>query len=410
MSRPPARHRAALPRRTAAAWRSWVRARSPSPPTCRPTASTASASPASGAGPRRRPRRSGTGSRSWAGSTPAPRSCWPTPRCGSSTWRPGPRAGWTGSRPRSTRASTCSPRSRSRCPPTTSTGCPRVLARAEAAGVRVAVNHNGRWAPPWRAATLLLRDGAVGDVVGVTHLHDKPLPPLAGTPFDDVPHMLLTDYLLHWVDITRTWLADGGAGQVVSVQAADSRVPGQPDDGAQPVVGHAVDDRRDGRDRDPADRRQRGRRPSPAARSGCTAPPGRCGAACCSTPTASSSTTDRPHRRAAARGVVRRRLRGGHGRADVRGRGGPRSRRTPRPTPRESVAAGAGGPASPPSAAGSPGRGRDVSDDADALVDEVPVDPATRPGLRRGLAELEPGDLVPAPARPAAAPTRSGST
>ena len=111
---------------------------------------------------------------------------------------------------------------------------PAVLARADAAGVRVAVNHNGRWAPPWRAATLLLRDSAVGEVVGVTHLHDKPLPPLAGTPFDDVPHMLLTDYLLHWVDITRTWLRDGGAGPVVSVQAVDSRVPGQPAEARNP--------------------------------------------------------------------------------------------------------------------------------------------------------------------------------
>jgi predicted dehydrogenase len=111
---------------------------------------------------------------------------------------------------------------------------PRVLEAAHATGVRVAVNHNGRWAPPWRATTLLLRDGAIGDVVGVTHLHDKPLPPLAGTPFDDVPHMLLTDYLLHWVDITRTWLADGAAGPVTSVQAVDSRVPGQPDDARNP--------------------------------------------------------------------------------------------------------------------------------------------------------------------------------
>jgi predicted dehydrogenase len=100
--------------------------------------------------------------------------------------------------------------------------------------LRVAVNHNGRWAPPWRAATLLLRDGRIGDVVGVTHLHDKPLPPLVGTPFDDVPHMLLTDYLLHWVDITRTWLADGRAGRVVSVQAADARVPGQPAEAHNP--------------------------------------------------------------------------------------------------------------------------------------------------------------------------------
>jgi predicted dehydrogenase len=111
---------------------------------------------------------------------------------------------------------------------------PSLLAGAEAAGVRVAVNHNGRWAPPWRAATLLVRDGAVGDVVGVTHLHDKPLPPLAGTPFDEVPHMLLTDYLLHWVDITRTWLIDGGGGPVISVQAIDSRAPGQPEEARNP--------------------------------------------------------------------------------------------------------------------------------------------------------------------------------
>lgn len=110
---------------------------------------------------------------------------------------------------------------------------PRVLAEADAAGIRVAVNHNGRWAPPWRAATLLVRQGAVGDVVGVTHLHDKPLPPLAGTPFDDVPHMLLTDYLLHWVDITRTWLSHG-SGEVIAVQASDSRVPGQPTDARNP--------------------------------------------------------------------------------------------------------------------------------------------------------------------------------
>ena len=34
---------------------------------------------------------------------------------------------------------------------------PAVLARADAAGVRVAVNQNGRWAPPWRLTTLLLR-------------------------------------------------------------------------------------------------------------------------------------------------------------------------------------------------------------------------------------------------------------
>ena len=106
-----------------------------------------------------------------------------------------------------------------------------VLAEARTRGLRVAVNQNARWAPAWRAATLLVRDGAIGEVVGVTHLHDKPLPPLAGTPFDNMPYMLLSDYLVHWIDITRCWLE---GSQVRYVTAQDSRVPGQPEHARNP--------------------------------------------------------------------------------------------------------------------------------------------------------------------------------
>ena len=108
---------------------------------------------------------------------------------------------------------------------------PAVLERAAERDLRVAVNQNGRWAPAWRLATLLARSGAVGEVVGVTHLHDKPLPPLVGTPFDEVEHMLVTDYLMHWIDITRCWLEPGS---VTWVQAFDSRVPGQPAEAKNP--------------------------------------------------------------------------------------------------------------------------------------------------------------------------------
>jgi predicted dehydrogenase len=106
-----------------------------------------------------------------------------------------------------------------------------VVARGAERGLRVAVNQNGRWAPAWRLTTQLIRSGAVGDVVGVTHLHDKPLPPIAGTPFDDLDHMLLTDYLVHWFDITRCWLE---GARVETVVAHDSRVPGQPADARNP--------------------------------------------------------------------------------------------------------------------------------------------------------------------------------
>jgi predicted dehydrogenase len=106
-----------------------------------------------------------------------------------------------------------------------------VLAEADERGVLVAVNQNARWAPPWRLATQLVQDGAIGDVVGVTHLHDKPLPPIAGTPFDDVAHMLVTDYLVHWIDITRCWLE---GQRVHAVRAHDHRTPGQPDSARNP--------------------------------------------------------------------------------------------------------------------------------------------------------------------------------
>ena len=106
-----------------------------------------------------------------------------------------------------------------------------LIAFARTRGLRFAVNQNARWSPAWRLATLLVRRGDIGEVVGVTHLHDKPLPPLAGTPFDDVPHMLLADYLVHWIDITRCWF-DGA--RVLDVAARDSRVPGQAADARNP--------------------------------------------------------------------------------------------------------------------------------------------------------------------------------
>ena len=106
-----------------------------------------------------------------------------------------------------------------------------VLDEADRRGVRIAVNQNGRWAPSWRLATLLVQSGAVGDVVGITHLHDKPLPPIAGTHFDEIDHMLIADYLMHWIDITRCWLS---GKEVRAVRAEDHRVPGQPESAKNP--------------------------------------------------------------------------------------------------------------------------------------------------------------------------------
>jgi predicted dehydrogenase len=100
-----------------------------------------------------------------------------------------------------------------------------MVEEAERREVRVAVNQNGRWSPPWRVATLLVDDGAIGDVIAVTHLLDKPLPPLLGTHFDEIEHFTLFDYFAHWIDISRCWL---GRKAVAGVRAHEYRPPNQP--------------------------------------------------------------------------------------------------------------------------------------------------------------------------------------
>ena len=100
-----------------------------------------------------------------------------------------------------------------------------LVEEAERHGIRFAVNQNGRWSPPWRIATLLIEQGAIGDVVAVTHVHDRPLPPLVGTHFDELDHFVIYDYFVHWIDISRCWL-DGKP--VTAVRARDYRTPDQP--------------------------------------------------------------------------------------------------------------------------------------------------------------------------------------
>ena len=111
------------------------------------------------------------------------------------------------------------------------TSAREVVELADRLGLKLAVNQNGRWAPPWRVATLLLEDGVIGDVVAVTHLYDSSFRFLVGTHFDQMEHCVLYDYSVHWLDITRCWLE---SKEVVGVRARDYRTPNQPPEGKTP--------------------------------------------------------------------------------------------------------------------------------------------------------------------------------
>ena len=98
-----------------------------------------------------------------------------------------------------------------------------VVEEAERAGVTLAVNQNARWAPPWRIATLLVEQGAIGEVHSVTHLLDRDFAFVLEFPhFDAIEHLLVYDHCVHWVDISRCWL-DGKAPE--SVRALGTALP-----------------------------------------------------------------------------------------------------------------------------------------------------------------------------------------
>jgi predicted dehydrogenase len=118
-----------------------------------------------------------------------------------------------------------------------------LVEEAERRGVLLAVNQNGRWAPPWRVATLLIEQGAIGDVLAVTHLYDRNFRFVLGRPYDEIEHFVLYDYSVHWIDITRCWLS---AKRPTEVRALDYRTPNQPADGKTPWGAWAVFDYADG--------------------------------------------------------------------------------------------------------------------------------------------------------------------
>ena len=107
----------------------------------------------------------------------------------------------------------------------------RMVEEAERRGLKLAVNQNGRWSPPWRVATLLIDQGAIGEVISVTHVFERSYRWTIGTHFERIPHWAIYDYAVHWVDITRCWL---GNKTPWTVRARDYRTPNQPPESLTP--------------------------------------------------------------------------------------------------------------------------------------------------------------------------------
>jgi len=84
----------------------------------------------------------------------------------------------------------------------------RLVALAERQGVKLAVNQNGRWAPHFSWMRQAVAAGITGPIhyLNVSMQWDHSW--TAGTAFDEIHHLVLYDFAIHWFDICNTFLGD----------------------------------------------------------------------------------------------------------------------------------------------------------------------------------------------------------
>jgi predicted dehydrogenase len=96
----------------------------------------------------------------------------------------------------------------------------RLIDLAADQGVQLAVNQNGRWAPHFAYALAAIRAGALGEIGSVDFNLCFDHSWTIGTPFENIHHLLLYDFGVHWFDLASCFL---GAQQPKSVFACVTR-------------------------------------------------------------------------------------------------------------------------------------------------------------------------------------------
>ncbi len=90
----------------------------------------------------------------------------------------------------------------------------RLVALADAQQVRLAVNQNGRWAPHFSYLAAAIHGGVVGEVASVDFTLQWDHTWTAGTAFDEIHHLVLLDFGIHWFDLAALFLRGRPPGRV----------------------------------------------------------------------------------------------------------------------------------------------------------------------------------------------------
>ncbi len=106
---------------------------------------------------------------------------------------------------------------------------------ADDAGVKLAVNQNGRWAPHICYIRRAIEEGLLGDVSSVHFSLGFNHSWTADTPFNKIKHLLLYDFAIHWFDMMCCFMPGKAATRVfASIANTQTQKP------APPMLAHAA--------------------------------------------------------------------------------------------------------------------------------------------------------------------------
>lgn len=101
----------------------------------------------------------------------------------------------------------------------------RLVRLAKSVDRKLAVNHNGRWAPHFSVISRAIEQGMLGELRSIDFTLQWDQTWIAGNEsFERMRHMVLYDFAIHWFDIASCWM---GSREAESVFASIKRFPDQ---------------------------------------------------------------------------------------------------------------------------------------------------------------------------------------
>jgi predicted dehydrogenase len=112
----------------------------------------------------------------------------------------------------------------------------RMVELADRRDLKLAVNQNGRWAPHFSYIQQAIRAGLIGQVTAAHFSIHWDHNFVKGSPFEDLRHLILYDFGIHWFDILTCFLGSAAPRRVYASLARSPAQQVRPDLLAQALV------------------------------------------------------------------------------------------------------------------------------------------------------------------------------